>query len=169
MKRQIAPACGAWLGMAALLASLQACGSPSTEGVGPTSGGNPFDKTIEVVVSANVISVPESTANVPAGQPGVVKWKFASGTSGYRFPAASSTAPGIVFKRSAAAPPQGCMNAPDPATIFHNCDAKQGGSEFHCNAKKSNAGDCYAYTVTVVPANSGAPVPPPLDPWIRSQ
>lgn len=156
------------LGMAALVSGLAACGSKPMDGIGPPD--TDLRGPIAVAVTDNVIQVPEGAASVPAGKPGVIKWTFAKGTSGYVFPgAASAPAPGIVFKLSSAAPPQGCANAPDPNDVMHNCKASADGSEFQCNAKKMTAGDCCAYTVTVVPKDPSAPAPTPLDPWIRSQ
>ena len=62
------------------------------------------------------------------------------------------------------------MATPPANTVIHNCDAKRGGAEFHCNVKPGQPGDCYAYTVTVVPAPaSGAPPVPALDPWFKQQ
>lgn len=113
-------------------------------------------------------------ATLDAADPGVLKWKFGSSSAtGYVFPDKSASAPGIVFK--GATPPSTvvCTRvlAPGDADYaIHNCDAKQAGSEFHCNVKKGKVGDCYAYTVTVVSApSSSASAVPPLDPWFKQQ
>jgi hypothetical protein len=127
-----------------------------------------YDKVVEVNVQAGAIQ-PISLVGVPASKPGVIKWVFAgSSATGYVFPGSSASAPGIVFKTASA--PSGCSNTPDPSKVFHNCDAKLNGTEFHCNVKKGDAGNCFAYTVKLVPApGSSAPAVAPLDPWIRQE
>src|SRR5574340_933035 len=57
----------AWVGIAALAAGLAACGSRPKDGIGPSD--TDLRDPIEVVVTNNVIQVPENVASVPAGQP----------------------------------------------------------------------------------------------------
>ena len=133
-------------------------------------GTTAYEKSIEVNVQSGAIQ-PIALVAGPANKPGVLKWEFASSsTPGYIFPDKSASAPGIVFKVASAPTGSGCTATPAPATVIHNCDAKLSGAQFHCNVKKGNVGDCYAYTVTVAPApSSSAPAVPPLDPWFKQE
>lgn len=125
------------------------------------------DKVVQVSVQSGAIQ-PISLVGVPASQPGVIKWVFASSSTGYIFPDSSTSAPGIVFKIASA--PPGCAATPDPGTVFHNCGSKANGTRYQCNVKQGNAGNCFAYTVTVVPATGSiAPAVPSLDPWVRQE
>ena len=122
-------------------------------------------KTIYVVASASAASVPSSPDHVCFAN-GVIKWQFASGTTGWVFPAN-----GIAFKT--ATPYPGCTSYPDPSSASFpiTCSGpKQNGAEFHCNKNgPPDKGACYSYTVTVAPApGNPASAPPPLDPWIQS-
>lgn len=127
-----------------------------------------FEKSIDVNVRNGEIQ-PIALVAADASKPGVLKWKFASSsTPGYIFPGKGASAPGIVFKVASAPTGSGCTATPAPGTVIHNCDAKLSGEQFHCNVKKGNVGDCYAYTVTVVPSSSASAVPA-LDPWFKQE
>jgi hypothetical protein len=131
-------------------------------------GTKAYEKSIEVSIKTGAIQ-PIALVVAPASDPGVLKWEFASSsTPGYIFPDKNASAPGIVFKVASAPTGSGCTATPDPGTVIHNCDAKLSGAQFHCNVKQGNVGDCYAYTVTVVPSGSASAVPA-LDPWFKQE
>ena len=134
---------------------------------------SPYEQPVKVIVKNGTIQ-DISLTSVQASQPGVIKWMFdPSSETGYIFPDSSSSAPGIAFKiASVASAPSGsqCTGTPDPGTVIHNCGSKLNGAEYHCNVKKGNAGNCFAYTATVVPApGSSASAVPSLDPWVKQQ
>lgn len=141
-----------------------------TNGIGTKS----YEKFVEVVVVNDAIQ-PISLVAADASKPGVLKWKFGNtSTPGYIFPDKSASAPGIVFKIASAPAGSGCTRVLGPTDsdfAIHNCDAQPPNSaQFHCNVKKGDAGDCYAYTVNVVPGpSSSASAVAPLDPWFKQQ